>query len=120
MTYEKEIAELTGEIKTSAKILTALGDEMRQHIILVMIQSGDCYGMRVNDIAARSCLSRPAVSHHLKILREAGIVRMRREGTRNYYYCDADMNAINSLIGMLNQARTIMASLPDRGGDDWN
>ncbi|MGN0906192.1 MAG: ArsR/SmtB family transcription factor [Bullifex sp.] len=120
MTSDKEIAELTEEIKASCKILTCLGDEMRQHIILVMIQGGDCYGMRVNDIASRSCLSRPAVSHHLKILREAGIVRMRREGTRNYYYIDADMNALNSLIGMLNHVRTIMASLPDRSGDGWN
>ena len=31
-------------------------------------------------------LSRPAISHHLKILKEAGIVDIRQEGTANYYY----------------------------------
>lgn len=34
-------------------------------------------------------LSRPAVSHHLKILKEAEIVNLRREGTKNYYYLDS-------------------------------
>lgn len=50
---------------------------MRQHLILVMMQSGDCNGLRVNDIAAKTRLSRPAVSHHLQILKDAGIVKMR-------------------------------------------
>ena len=50
MKPEKEIKKLSEEIKASKKILIALGDEMRQHLILVMMQSGDCNGMRVNDI----------------------------------------------------------------------
>lgn len=118
MKPEKEIKELSEEIKASQKILIALGDEMRQHLILVMMQSGDCNGMRVNDIAENTRLSRPAVSHHLKILKDAGIVKMRREGTRNYYYFDADMEALDGLISMLTHAKEIMLSLPDRSGDD--
>lgn len=118
MNMELEISTLTEEIKGSQKILTALGDEMRQHLILVMMQSGDCNGMRVNDIADKTRLSRPAVSHHLQILKDAGIIKMRREGTRNYYYFDADMEAFDRLIGMLNHAKDIMLQLPDRSGDD--
>ena len=75
---EIEIKKLSEEIKASQKILIALGDEMRQHLILVMMQSGDCNGMRVNDIVENTRLSRPAVSHHLQILKDAGIVKMRR------------------------------------------
>lgn len=55
-----------------------------------MLQHGDCYGMRVNDIAVATNLSRPAFSHHLQILKDAGIVKVRKEATKNYYYFDAD------------------------------
>ena len=113
----KEIRQLTKEIEQSRKILIALGDEMRQHLILVMMQSGDCSGMRVNDIADQTRLSRPAVSHHLQIMKDAGIVKVRKEGTKNYYYFDADMEAFDGLIHMLEHAKAIMQSLPDRSGD---
>lgn len=118
MENDQEIKALSDEIKSAQKILTALGDEMRQHLILVMMNSGDCRGMRVNDIASGTKLSRPAVSHHLQILKDAGIVRMRREGTKNYYYFDADMEAFDQLIHMLQHAKAIMQKLPDRSGDD--
>ena len=118
METRDDILSLAEEIKGTRKILTALGDEMRQHLILVMMQSGDCSGLRVNDIAEKTSLSRPAVSHHLQILKDAGIVKMRREGTKNYYYFDADMDAFDRLIGMLQHAKIIMLALPDRSGDD--
>ena len=82
-----------------------------------MIKAGQCSGMRVGDIAARTNLSRPAVSHHLQILKDAGIVKMRREGTRNYYYFDADMEAFDQVISMLSHAKDIMLRLPDRSGE---
>ena len=118
MDIDQEIRRLSDEIKSTQKILIALGDEMRQHLILVMMDSGDCSGMRVNDIAEKTRLSRPAVSHHLQILKDAGIVKMRREGTKNYYYFDADTEAMDALIGMLTHAKEIMTALPDRSGEN--
>lgn len=118
MTQQKEIQRLSEEIRSTQRILIALGDEMRQHLILVMMQSGECNGLRVNDIAAKTRLSRPAVSHHLQILKDAGIVKMRREATKNYYYFDADMEAFDQLISMLQHAKTVMMALPDRSGRD--
>lgn len=47
-------------------------------------------GLRTEELAERTHLSRPAVSRHLRILREAEAVRLHREGTRNYYYPNAD------------------------------
>ena len=44
----------------------------------------------MNEIAERAHLTRPSVSHHLQILKEAGIVDMRKEGTKTYYYISAD------------------------------
>ncbi|MGI5888373.1 MAG: ArsR/SmtB family transcription factor [Oscillospiraceae bacterium] len=116
MDIEKETRELSEELRNTRGILTALGDEVRQHMILVMLQNPHCTGMRVNDIAEKTSLSRPAVSHHLKILKDAGLVKMRKEGTKNFYYFDENTESIDRLIGMLSHARSIMASLPDRSG----
>ena len=79
---------------------------------------GECGGVRVGAITEKTNISRPAVSHHLKILKEAGLVKMRREGTKNYYYFDADAEAMNRLLKMLTHAETIMKSLPERDGEN--
>lgn len=42
-----------------------------QEDILEMMKMGDCRGVRVNEITQKTHLSRPAVSHHLQILKEA-------------------------------------------------
>jgi DNA-binding transcriptional ArsR family regulator len=44
----------------------------------------------VVEIARGLPVSRPAVSQHLRVLKDAGLVRERREGTRNYYSVDGD------------------------------
>ena len=69
----------------------ALGDEVRLHIIQCLTEQSlrepmADPGMNVKEITERTSLSRPAVSHHLKILRESGLVDIRRVGTCNYYY----------------------------------
>ena len=43
-------------------------------------------------------------------------MNVRKEGTRNYYYFDADVEGMDRLIEMLTHAKTIMKRLPDRGG----
>ncbi len=108
---------LAEEFKSCQKILLALGDENRQHLILVMLQMGECNGVRVGAITEKTNLSRPAVFHHLSVLKEAGLVKMRREGTKNYYYFDADQEAMNKLLRMLNDAKKIMENLPNRKGE---
>lgn len=85
---EERIQTIAEKFKTCRKAISALGDETRQLIILTLLE-GDPGGIRVGEIAQKTHLSRPSVSHHLQILKEAEIVNMRREGTRNYYYFDA-------------------------------
>lgn len=118
MALEPDIEKLAEEIKSCKNILTALGDESRQHLIIAMMQACNCNGLRVGEITERTNLSRPTVSHNLQILKSCGIVKMRRESTKNYYYFDADMDSFNKLIDMLTHARDIMANLPDRSGKD--
>lgn len=54
----------------------------------------------------------------MQILREAGLIKMCREGTKNYYYFDADTKAMESLLRMLTHAKEIMALLPDRSEEN--
>lgn len=116
--HKKEVTHLAQEFENCRKILLALGDENRQHIILEMMGMEHCEGVRVGAITEKTNLSRPAVSHHLQILKDAGIVKMRREGTKNYYYFDADTEAMNRLLQMLTHAKGIMEKLPDRSGQE--
>jgi DNA-binding transcriptional ArsR family regulator len=109
---------IADEFQRCQPVLTALGDENRQHLILEMMRMGSCHGVRVGQITERTNLSRPAVSHHLKILREAGLIKMRREGTKNFYYFDTDPAAMKDLQDMLTHTRQVMALLPGRGETD--
>lgn len=111
---EEKIKNLAKEFKSCQKILVALGDENRQHLILEMMQMGNCSGVRVGEITERTHLSRPAVSHHLQILKEAGILKVRKEATKNYYYFNPDMTAFKKLIHVLQKSVEITAELPDR------
>ena len=115
---DAEIGQLARDFEDCRKLLIALGDENRQHLILEMVRLKKCTGVRVGEIAERSHLSRPAVSHHLQILKDAGVVKLRREGTRNYYYFDEGAAGLNRLMRMLERARSVMEALPDRSGED--
>lgn len=111
-----DIESLTEEFRACQKILLALGDGNRQHMILELMQLGNCNGVRVGTIMERTHLSRPAVSHHIQILKDAGILKMCREGTKNFYYFDADTDAMQRLLQMLQHAKELMEVLPDRSG----
>ena len=114
----KEIEKLASDFEKCRKILLALGDENRQHMILEMMKMSNCSGVRVNEITEKTHLSRPAVSHHLQILKDAGILKMRREATKNYYYFDPDMKSFNLLISVLQNAVDITSALPDRSNPE--
>ena len=118
MDIESEVLVLANNFKACTKILTAIGDETRLHLIFEMMHFGNCNGVRVCEITEKSNLSRPAVSHHLQILKDAGIVKMRKEGTKNYYYFDPEMESFEKLIATLQLAMEISRKLPDRSEKD--
>lgn len=118
MDIHKQVAVLAEDMAACTKILTAIGDETRQYLILEMMRFEDCNGVRVCQITERTKLSRPAVSHHLQILKDAGILKMRKEGTKNYYYFDPEMESFEKLIAALQFAMEISKALPDRSGKD--
>lgn len=100
---EARLQQIADGFRACRNAFTAIGDGTRQLILLVLLES-DLAGVRVGEIAAKAHLTRPSVSHHLQILKEAGIVAMRREGTKNYYYLSADetqWKEIADLVGLI-------------------
>ncbi|WP_432400424.1 ArsR/SmtB family transcription factor [Wukongibacter sp. M2B1] len=85
---------LKSDFKSCTQVLTAIGDETRQLIIVVLMDAG-CGGLRVGEITAQTHLSRPTVSHHLKILKDAGIIYVRKVTTMNYYYLSPSSKLMN-------------------------
>lgn len=69
--------------RRSLPVLQVLSDSNRQDILLLLSENGR---MTVNEIAERSPLSRPAVSHHLKLLRTAGVIGVEQTGTQRHYF----------------------------------
>jgi DNA-binding transcriptional ArsR family regulator len=73
------------EWRTISPAFTALGDEHRQRILLTF-EKGE--RLNVGQIVEVSTLSRSAVSHHLKLLREAGVLQSVKEGKEVYCWID--------------------------------
>jgi ArsR family transcriptional regulator len=59
----------------------ALADETRQKIMQLVC----CKALSVTEIVEQLNVSQPTVSHHLAILREAGLVQAREEGKQTFY-----------------------------------
>lgn len=76
---------LAEEFRRLRPLFVALGDENRQRVFLALLEA-DQVGLRAEELAKRTNLSRPAVSRHLRALRTAGAVELYRDGTRTYYY----------------------------------
>lgn len=111
----QDIERIKEKFQSCQKMFLAFGDEMRQYI-LSMLLCGACGGSRVVDIAKKTNLSRPAVSHHMQILKNAGIVRTRKEGTLIYYYPDG--REIQKMMDLFTDIRTIVRRASDRRGEE--
>jgi len=71
----------------ATQFFSALGDPYRQKILLIFESHEE---LCVNQIAALFKLSRPAISHHLKILRDASLLQCEKRGKEVYYRVNYD------------------------------
>lgn len=84
-------------------LFVALGDLSRQKILLLM---ADTARLSVGEIAALMDITRPTVSHHIKVLRDANLVIEQRVGVRRYYY-----PSFRDHIGTMKQLVTLLEQL---------
>lgn len=69
-------------LKQAIPVFDMLKDEKRQEILMLLFEQG---ATSVNKITEQVSLSRPAVSHHLKLLSQAGLVFATKQGKERYY-----------------------------------
>jgi DNA-binding transcriptional ArsR family regulator len=74
----------------SVTFAKAMADDTRQQIMRLLC----CQWLFVSDIVDKIGVSQPTVSHHLGILRDAGLVNTRREGKQIFYTLNQDVVAV--------------------------
>lgn len=82
----------TETVKTVADALKQLGDPSRLRIFWLLCHCEEC----VINIASITDMSSPAVSHHLRLLKSAGLIISHRNGKEMYYHA-ADTEIVNKL-----------------------
>lgn len=104
MKTEKDVEDILNVFRDCIPLFSVLADEIRQNILMVLAEREE--GFNVNMITEKMPLSRPAVSHHLKALKQAGIVDSERKGTENFYYLTLKepVEKIKVLIGLIEKS----------------
>jgi DNA-binding transcriptional ArsR family regulator len=74
-------------MSAGASVAFAAVSEPQRRRILDLLREGE---RPVGELVARLRLSQPGVSKHLRVLREAGLVRVRRDGRRRWYGLEAE------------------------------
>lgn len=90
------------EWRTISRAFTALGDEHRQRILLTF-ERGE--RLNVGQIVEVSTLSRPTVSHHLHILRDAGVLETEKIGKEVWYWVNKQFleESLGAVIGYIKE-----------------
>ena len=90
------------EWRTISRAFTALGDEHRQRILLTF-EPGE--RLNVGQIVEVSTLSRSAVSHHLMLLRDAGVLASEKVGKEVYYWIDKPFleKSLDAVLGYIRE-----------------
>lgn len=73
--------------KKGSKLLNILQDEKRQQMLVLLCREEQ---LTVNQITELLPISRPAVSHHLKLMYEVGLLTVKQEGLERYYSSDLE------------------------------
>ncbi|WP_406125505.1 ArsR/SmtB family transcription factor [Streptomyces sp. NBC_00989] len=74
-----------------AKVFKALGDPVRLRLMSMIASRGEGGEVCVCELTPAFELSQPTISHHLKLLRQAGLIDCERRGTWVYYWVLPDM-----------------------------
>ena len=119
--YTPDESRLKTSFRECIPLFIALGDSTRLAIIQQLYEVEDrrsseteqkggrsvsekrrAPGLNVKEITEKTSLSRPAVSHHLKILKDSGLIAVEKRGVCNYYHLTSQ-SAIDRLL-RLNEA----------------
>ena len=89
-------------------IFHAIADPNRRAIISLLANQK----LTVNAVAEHFPISRPAVSRHIKILKESGLVIVRKQGRERY--CEVRLDRLNEVAEWVEQSRKVWNQRLDR------
>ncbi|MBW4085424.1 helix-turn-helix transcriptional regulator [Paenibacillus sp. S150] len=92
------------ELRKSTDLFKAVADPVRQDILMMFMVAKR---LNVSQIVERSPMSRPTISHHLKILKQAGIVNSRKEATEVHYWLTMESSILDQLRSIIRAAEEI-------------
>ncbi len=81
-------------------VFQAIADPTRREIINLIAHKS----LNLNTIADNFDISRPAISQHIKILTECGLIAIRQQGRERY--CEAQLQPLNEVSAWVDQYRT--------------
>ena len=110
----EEIHPILQKFHHCAPFFIALGDEARQKLILDIADAGKG-GSNVTDLSAKSSLSRPAISHHLKVLKDSGLIVPDKRGTQIFYKLNLKEN-FREIEELLSSMQNVLAKI--EGAED--
>ncbi|URL02891.1 metalloregulator ArsR/SmtB family transcription factor [Avibacterium sp. 20-126] len=84
-------AQTKAILKQCIPTFSILADENRHEILDLLIIHGK---LNVNELTEKIHLSRPAVSHHLKLMLQAGLVQVTQVGKERYYFATLEDSAL--------------------------
>ena len=80
-------------------VFQAIADPTRRQIIDIIAKQP----LNLNSVAEKFDISRPAISKHIKILTECGLITIKQEG--RHRYCEAKLEKLNEVSGWVEQYR---------------
>ena len=112
----KELERLYILFSSCSPVFIALGDEVRQKLVLDLAEAclQDENGINVTNLSAKSRLSRPAISHHLKVLKDCGLVKPVKVGTQIFYRLSLEdsIGDMGELISSIQRILSVMKPHP--------
>ena len=98
----KTLAHIPQAWKEVSDLFVALGDAHRQRILLAFEPRER---LNITQIVSTSSLSRTAVNHHLKVLRDAGVLASEKVGKEVYFWIDKNhiVDALQRVLGYVKE-----------------
>ena len=109
---KEEIHQILQRFHHCAPFFIALGDEARQKLILDIVDAGKS-GVNVTDLSAKSNLSRPAISHHLKVLKDANLIYPDKQGTQIFYKLNLNEN-FQEIENLITSMQSILKKIEEK------
>jgi DNA-binding transcriptional ArsR family regulator len=88
-------------------VFQAIADPTRREIINMVAHQS----LHLNSVAAQFDVSRPAISKHIKILTECGLITIKQEG--RHRYCEARLDKLNEVSDWVEQYRVFWTTKLD-------